>query len=300
MVEKNTSDPIKLSCTYLLDEYGIPLMKQLEFHPTIIDFTDTFIKTIKKLEDKILDITSENTKYNPKNYFLTRDELLILLSIDIDYSINEYQDNYVAIKVIIDHVLNKNKDSVLDIRRVFENIVSQTNQYLGKNFDTLTNDIDGKYSKNSFPEWLSKLNYEYPPQNMPKVFLSHAYTDQPVTMSLFKYLYKNNIYLYVDWMHNTKMQTLKLKNSLIRELNSSHQILFLRTLNSELKLRGGNNQIRQWCAWEIGCFDCINQYNNNNNNKFYFNVYIDSTTPRSDLIDGYKPMTRIIPSVGIT
>ena len=298
MVEKNTSDPIKLSCTYLLDEYGIPLMKQLEFHPTIIDFTDTFIKTIKKLEDKILDITSENTKYNPKNYFLTRDELLILLSIDIDYSINEYQDNYVAIKVIIDHVLNKNKDSVLDIRRVFENIVSQTNQYLGKNFDTLTNDIDGKYSKNSFPEWLSKLNYEYPPQNMPKVFLSHAYTDQPVTMSLFKYLYKNNIYLYVDWMHNTKMQTLKLKNSLIRELNSSHQILFLRTLNSELKLRGGNNQIRQWCAWEIGCFDCINQYNNNN--KFYFNVYIDSTTPRSDLIDGYKPMTRIIPSVGIT
>lgn len=298
MVEKNTSDSIKLSRTYLLDEYGIPLMKQLEFHPTIIDFTDTFIKTIKKLEDKILDITSENTKYNPKNYFLTRDELLILLSIDIDYSINEYQDNYVAIKVIIDHVLNKNKDSVLDIRRVFENIVSQTNQYLGKNFDTLTNDIDGKYSKNSFPEWLSKLNYEYPPQNMPKVFLSHAYTDQPVTMSLFKYLYKNNIYLYVDWMHNTKMQTLKLKNSLIRELNSSHQILFLRTLNSELKLRGGNNQIRQWCAWEIGCFDCINQYNNNN--KFYFNVYIDSTTPRSDLIDGYKPMTRIIPSVGIT
>lgn len=298
MVEKNTSDSIKLSRTYLLDEYGIPLMKQLEFHPTIIDFTDTFIKTIKKLEDKILNITSENTKYNPKNYFLTRDELLILLSIDIDYSINEYQDNYVAIKAIIDHVLNKNKDSVLDIRRVFENIVSQTNQYLGKNFDTLTNDIDGKYSKNSFPEWLSKLNYEYPPQNMPKVFLSHAYTDQPVTMSLFNYLYKNNIYLYVDWMHNTKMQTLKLKNSLIRELNSSHQILFLRTLNSELKLRGGNNQIRQWCAWEIGCFDCINQYNNNN--KFYFNVYIDSTTPRSDLIDGYKPMTRIIPSVGIT
>ena len=293
MVEKNTSDSIKLSRTYLLEEYGIPLMKQLEFHPTIIDFTDTFIKIIKKLENKI----SENTKYNPRNYFLTRDELLILLSIDRDYSINEYQDNYVAIKAIIDRVLNKNKDSVLDIRRVFENIVSQTNQYLGKNFDTLTNEIDGKYSENSFPKWLSKLHSEYPPQNMPKVFLSHAYTDQPFTISLFKYLYKKHIYLYVDWMHNTKMQTLNLKDSLIRELSSSHQILFLRTLNSELKLRGGNNQIRQWCAWEIGCFDCINQYNNN---KFYFNVYIDSTTPRSDMIDGYKPMTGIIPFVGIT
>lgn len=298
MVEKNTSDSIKLSRTYLLEEYGIPLMKQLEFHPTIIDFTDTFIKIIKKLESKILDITSENTKYNPRNYFLTRDELLILLSMDRDYSINEYQDNYVAIKAIIDRVLNKNKDSVLDIRRVFENIVSQTNQYLGKNFDTLTNEIDGKYSENSFPKWLSKLHSEYPPQNMPKVFLSHAYTDQPFTISLFKYLYKKHIYLYVDWMHNTKMQTLNLKDSLIRELSSSHQILFLRTLNSELKLRGGNNQIRQWCAWEIGCFDCINQYNNNN--KFYFNVYIDSTTPRSDMIDGYKPMTGIIPFVGIT
>lgn len=298
MVEKNTSDSIKLSRTYLLEEYGIPLMKQLEFHPTIIDFTDTFIKIIKKLESKILDITSENTKYNPRNYFLTRDELLILLSMDRDYSINEYQDNYVAIKAIIDRVLNKNKDSVLDIRRVFENIVSQTNQYLGKNFDTLTNEIDGKYSENSFPKWLSKLHSEYPPQNMPKVFLSHAYNDQPFTISLFKYLYKKHIYLYVDWMHNTKMQTLNLKDSLIRELSSSHQILFLRTLNSELKLRGGNNQIRQWCAWEIGCFDCINQYNNNN--KFYFNVYIDSTTPRSDMIDGYKPMTGIIPFVGIT
>lgn len=173
-------------------------MDELEFHPAIIDFTDTLIKIIKKLEDKILDITSENTKYNPRNYFLTRDELLTLLSIDRDYSINEYQDNYVAIKAIIDRVLNKNKDSVLDIRRVFENIVSQTNQYLGKNFDTLTNEIDGKYSENSFPEWLSKLNSKYPPQNMPKVFLSYAYTDQSVTMSLFKYLYENNIYLYVD------------------------------------------------------------------------------------------------------
>lgn len=129
MVEKNTSDSVKLSRTFLLHEYGIPLMKQLEFHPTIIDFTDTFIKIIKKLENKILDITSKNTNYNPRNYFLTRDELLILLSIDRDYSINEYQNNYVAIKAIIDRVLNKNKDNVLDIRRVFENIVSQINQY---------------------------------------------------------------------------------------------------------------------------------------------------------------------------
>ena len=274
-------------------------MDELEFHPAIIDFTDTLIKIIKKLEDKILDITSKNTKYNPRNYFLTRDELLILLSIDRDYSVNEYQNNYVAIKAIIDHVFNKNKNSILDIRRVFENIVSQINQYLGKNFDTLTNEIDGKYSENSIPEWLSKLNSKYQPKNMPKVFLSYAYTDQLFTIALFKCLYDNGIYLYVDWMHNTKMQTLKLKDSLIRELNSSHQILFLRTLNSELKLRGGNNQIRQWCAWEIGCFDCINQYNNNNN-KFYFNVYIDSTTPRSDMIDGYKPMTGIMPFVGIT
>ena len=245
MVGKNTSDSVKLSRTFLLEKYGIPLMKQLEFHPTIIDFTDTFIKIIKKLENKTLDITSKNTKYNPRNYFLTRDELLILLSIDRDYSINEYKNNYVAIKAIIDRVLNKNKDSVLDIRRVFENIVSQINQYLGKNFDTLTNEIDGKYSENSIPEWLSKLNSKYQPKNMPKVFLSHAYTDQLFTIALFKCLYDNGIYLYVDWMHNTKMQTLKLKDSLIRELNSSHQILFLRTLNSELKLRGGNNQIRQ-------------------------------------------------------
>lgn len=83
MVEKNTSDSVKLSRAYLLKNYGIPLMDELEFHPAIIDFTDTFIKIIKKLEDKILDITSENTKYNPRNYFLTRNELLILSLIHI-------------------------------------------------------------------------------------------------------------------------------------------------------------------------------------------------------------------------
>lgn len=40
------------------------------------------------------------------------------------------------------------------------------------------------------------------------------------------------------------------KSNLESALADSDQLLFLRTTNSELRVRG-NNSVRQWCAWEI-------------------------------------------------
>lgn len=297
MVENKNSNKANLKRTHLLKNYGIPLMKELDFHPSIIEFTEIVIKVIEKLENKILDISSNSEEYNPRAYIMTRNELIPLLSIEEYNSRNEYQTNYTDIKAIIKKALEKSKDGKLDVRRLFENIVSQSNKYLEDNFNTFTNEIDGKYIEEFIPEWLKELDSKYPNSKMPKVFLSYAYIDQPHTISLFKYFYDNGIYLYVDWMHNGKLKTIKLKDKLINELESSNQILFLRTLNSELKLRGGNNQIRQWCAWEIGCFDYINRFKNN---KFYINHYINNTSPHSDMIDGYNVMTGIIPNVGIS
>lgn len=297
MVENKNSNQVNLGRTYLLKNYGIPLMKELDFHPSIIEFTEIVLNVIEKLEKKILDISSNSEEYNPRAYIMSRNELNTLLSIEKYNSRNEYQANYTDITAIIEKALEKSKDGKLDVRRLFENIVSQSNKYLGDHFDIFTNEVDGKYIEEFIPKWLEQLDSRYTFGKMPKVFLSHAYTDQLLTISLFIYLYNNGIYLYVDWMHNGKLKTIKLKNKLINELESSNQILFLRTLNSELKLRGGNNQIRQWCAWEIGCFDYINQFKNN---KFYINHYINNTTPQSDMIDGYNVMTGIIPNVGIS
>lgn len=292
MVENENSKSINLGRAYLLQNYGIPLMKEVGFHTDVIEFIKIVIQIIRKFEDRILNITSEKKEYNKRDYLLARKEILNLLSVEKYNSSNEKD----VITEIVEKTLKNNKGREIDIRRLFENIVIQINRYLGNNFDTLTNEIDGKYSESSFPNWLYQLNSRYPFSKMPKVFLSHAYTDQLFTISLFKYLYDNGIYLYVDWMHNGKLGTPKLKDKLINELKSSHQILFLRTLNSELKLRGGNNQIRQWCAWEIGCFDYINQ---SSNNKFYINYYVDNTVPQTEMINGYKVMTGITPNIGI-
>lgn len=297
MAENDNIKQVNLGRAYLFKKYGIPLMEEVGFEYSIIEFTRAIVDTIEELEDRIRKISSKNIDYNPKDYILKYSEFNDFLSREGNVLRNDYQSPYTVIEAIVRRALEKNKYDEVDIRRLFENIVSQCNRYLGNNFETLTNEIDGRYLENNFPYWLALLEKKYPLRtDMPKIFLSYAYTDQLFTISLFKYFYDNNIYLYVDWMHNGKLKTNSLKDKLISELETSNQILFLRTLSSELKLRGGNHQIRQWCAWEIGCFDYINQYRNN---RFFINYYIDSVFPQSDLIDGFKVMTKIRPNVGI-
>ena len=85
-------------------------------------------------------------------------------------------------------------------------------------------------------------------------FLSHAYVDKLYCIALFKYFIDNGIYLYIDWMHHREADNgLDLKRTLGHELCRSEQLLFLRSPNSELQLKG-NKSVRSWCSWELGYF----------------------------------------------
>ncbi|HEL9598552.1 TPA: hypothetical protein ACGOW9_001396 [Streptococcus suis] len=113
-----------------------------------------------------------------------------------------------------------------------------------------------------------------------QVFLSHAYLDRLYTLGLFKFFYDKGVYLYIDWMHNTasnQQNVVPLKQLLGQELDNSNQLLFLRTINSELSISGGNHQVRQWCSWEIGYFEKSKGLNSQNNKLFYIDAYIDET-----------------------
>lgn len=125
-----------------------------------------------------------------------------------------------------------------------------------------------------------------------QVFLSHAYIDRVYTLGLFLYFYDKGIYLYIDWMHQEQgLITQKIKSNLLLAINNSAQLLFLRTLNSELGLQGGSRQIRQWCAWEIGTFDY--KSNNTRSEGFYIDRYNRQVKSRSLLIQDYQPLRAI-------
>lgn len=77
------------------------------------------------------------------------------------------------------------------------------------------------------------------------------------------------------------------KKILEDELNRSKQLLFLRTINSELRIRGNHN-IRRWCSWEIGNF-----YTKHSDEKYYTSFY-DTTEPSNDILDTFKPMKEVV------
>lgn len=143
--------------------------------------------------------------------------------------------------------------------------IDQMHFYLWK----MQNKYDKYYVFNQLIHLLSKYNNEnmqyislnkfeqlfpYNPKTMTKVFLSYAFDDRLYSFNLFCYLYTQGIYLYVDWMHNNKIDNgILLKSTLKKEITTSSQLLFLRTSNSELNIKG-NKGVRPWCSWELGVF----------------------------------------------
>ena len=113
------------------------------------------------------------------------------------------------------------------------------------------------------------IEEQNPKEDRPQVFLSHAYADKAYTWALFDFFYKHDVYLYVDWMHNEEQKDGRdLKKELKAQLNASMQLLFLRTLNSELDIQG-KQYIKPWCSWELGSF-----YNGTKpDEKYLLNLY---------------------------
>lgn len=122
-----------------------------------------------------------------------------------------------------------------------------------------------------------------------QTFLSYAYYDKGLTQALFYYFWIRSGFLYVNWMWDgTNTHSSVTKEKLEAALKESSQFLFLRTTNSELRIRGNNNSIRQWCAWEMGNF-----YTKHNEDKYYTSFY-DKIEPRNDILDTFKPMREVI------
>lgn len=122
-----------------------------------------------------------------------------------------------------------------------------------------------------------------------QTFLSYAYYDKGLTQALFIYFWMRAGFLYVNWMWDgVNSHSSLTKSKLERALADSEQFLFLRTTNSELRVRGNNNSVRQWCAWEIG-----NYYTKHKDEKYYTSFY-DRTEPRNDILDTFSPMKEVV------
>jgi hypothetical protein len=125
-----------------------------------------------------------------------------------------------------------------------------------------------------------------------KVFLSHAFDDKLYTLSLFIFMLKKGIFLYVDWIFSPNFENgVDIKNNLSKHLSESRQLLFLRTVNSEFSIRGSGN-IRGWCSWELGTFYTLNKMQSDD--KYYIELYKGKNKQRNNKqLDGIKPLKAI-------
>lgn len=117
-----------------------------------------------------------------------------------------------------------------------------------------------------------------------QVFLSYAHDDLFYTLALFIFFYnEGHIMLSVDWMKNpAHANGSVIKKFLSKELSNSEDFLFLRSLSSELRIRGGQN-VRQWCAWEVGYF----YQNVSSNKKVLFTNYLLSNDKTNKFLDDF-------------
>lgn len=148
----------------------------------------------------------------------------------------------------------------LDPDRPFDSITRRKFLFFNRYLKILTS-----FNEKNFP---SNIHPTTNNQNYTPVFLSHAYDDRLYTYALYQYFLKQGILLYVDWMHQEKSTNgILLKENLHNSLSSCEQLLFLRSINSELNI-AGKYFIRSWCAWELGNF-----YRNNSAEKYLINLY---------------------------
>lgn len=131
----------------------------------------------------------------------------------------------------------------------------------------------------------STIQYEVLKGKRTQTFLSYAYYDKGLSLALFYFFWNKLGFLYVDWMwEGINSNGTITKAVLEKKLAESDQLLFLRTTNSEMHIRGNHNSIRQWCSWEIG-----NYYTKHKTQK-YFTSFYDKIPPTNDILDTFKPL----------
>lgn len=109
--------------------------------------------------------------------------------------------------------------------------------------------------------------------NIPQIFLSYAYEDRAISLGLYHFFASRGISLFVDWMHNSKLETgQKIVDALIPPIHNSRQLLLLLTPNTEFST-SSSSFIRSWCSWEIGVFSDNNPHGIN---EAYYLTYEDT------------------------
>lgn len=238
----------------------------------------SYLRRVDELEDELDELDDELDELEDELH----DKLDELDELD---ELEDELDDKLHDLIWSDSEKNKRKRKIeMDIRRIISKVLDAITDYQNdqiKEIDAIVQIINENYSNTD----ANKRN---------QVFLSHAFMDKLYTLGLFLYFFEQNVYLYVDWMHQPKnSKTKKLKGNLIQEINNSVQLLFLRTLNSELALQGGKRQIREWCAWEIGTFDY--KTNGLDKSRFYINRFRQNkqSKSRSQLIQDFQPLRGI-------
>lgn len=186
-----------------------------------------------------------------------------------DYSLSRLREN--ILKMINDYE-RKDKVTKKNARNFFNKLINALADYNDKMIDS---DIQFERRERDY--------------GMPQVFLSHAYDDKAYSLALFDYFYEQGIYLYVGWMHNEIEEDGRIvKNMLQIRLEESSQLLFLRTLNSELDIQG-KQMLRPWCAWELGNF----YRKESGEEKYLINLYSVDCYGNA-LIHGLKLFTGVV------
>ena len=245
-----------------LIEVVLKLQDELRYFQ-LIDFVDNFDnKDLQKLLDEI------SLWLNKKEKLLAEIELL-------SNNEKELEEQSLSVKNNAEKrssIENKKRKIKIDIRRIISKVLDTITELQNEKIKDIGIDVIVK---------IIRENDKYKDlENKNRVFLSHAFVDKLYTLGLFLYFYDQNVYLYVDWMHQPKnSKTKKLKDNLIQEIKKSDQLLFLRTLNSELALQGGKRQIREWCAWEIGTFDY--KTNGLDESRFYIDRFRQNKQSKS-------------------
>lgn len=282
---------MKLSKGEILDKYVMEFLKINGLNDSIqaIELSNELIKTV----ERILFLLDSNE--------VDMRELIFDLNRAFDWELYPFVKflrsmNYKNAEKLIDVVLswsaNEKKWKNVEVNN--GKIESEMRRTISKVLDAITEYQN--YQTKDMDRIIDILREQYPKTNKDlknQVFLSHAFVDQLYTLGLFLYFHVHNVYLYIDWMHQDKnSKTKKLKYNLIKEIKNSNQLLFLRSLNSELALQGGKRQIREWCAWEIGTFD---YKSNSTYDKYFIDRYRRNkkSKSRSQLIQDFLPFKYI-------
>lgn len=239
-----------------------------EYSEEIYPLIEMFSNSMKIIQNY------ENDLDHKSNFFELRKEL--------EKKIKDIDNNF-----IVNTNMNYFYDSFLEFEKKNKTIISKK-VFLNKLIDAICNYqndiVKQMIKKESFIKFITEKREES--KNDSQIFLSYAYYDAGLTFALFLYFLKNGAFLYVNWMWEGANSSGRItKATLNKELNNSKQFLFLRTIASELRVRGGNHSIRQWCSWEIG-----NYYAKNPGSKFLLDFYDFELPYKNDMLDTFKKM----------